>query len=52
VTVFRIVLDPSTRQVRVTDQYGEVSRQPAWQEPLTLRLDLGRAETLGDGTQY
>jgi hypothetical protein len=52
VTIFRIVLDPSTRQVRVADQYGEVSRQPAWQEPLTLRLDLGRAEALGDSTQY
>jgi hypothetical protein len=52
VTVFRIVLDPSTRQVRVADQYGEVSRQPAWQEPLTLRLDLGRAEALSDSAQY
>jgi hypothetical protein len=52
VTVFRIVLDPSTRQVRVADQYGEVSRQPAWQEPLTLRLDLGRAEAVSDSAQY
>ena len=52
VTVFRIVLDPTTRQVRVADQYGEVSRQPAWQEPLTLRLDLGRAEALSDSAQY
>ena len=52
VTVFRIVLDPATRQVRVADQYGEVSRQPAWQEPLSLRLDLGRADTLSDSTQY
>jgi hypothetical protein len=52
ITVFRIVLDPSTRQVRVADRYGEVSRQPAWQEPLTLRLDLGRAEGLSDAGQY
>lgn len=52
VTVFRIVLDPATRQVRIADQYGEVSRQPAWQEPLTLRLDLGRADALSDGAQY
>ena len=52
VTVFRIALDPSTRQVRVADQYGEVSRQAAWQEPLTLRLDLGRAEGISDGAQY
>ena len=28
----------------VADQYGEVSRQPAWQEPLALRLDLGRGD--------
>ena len=52
VTVFRIVLDPSTRQVKVADQYGEVSRQPAWQEPLVLRLDLGRADALSDSGNY
>src|SRR5262245_44620144 len=52
VTVFRINMDPTTRQIRVADQYGEVSRQPAWQEPLTLRLDLGRADALSDSAQY
>jgi len=52
VTVFRINLDPTTRQIRVADQYGEVSRQPAWQEPLALRLDLGRADALSDSAQY
>jgi hypothetical protein len=52
VTVFRIVLDPSTRQVTVGDRYGELSRQPAWQEPLTLRPDLGRADALSDDTRY
>ena len=29
ITVFRIVLDPTTRQVRSADKYGEVIRQPA-----------------------
>ena len=52
VTVFRMVLDPQTRVVRVADRYGEVSRQPAWQEPLSLRVDLGRADTLADGARY
>jgi hypothetical protein len=52
VSIFRIVLDPATRQVSVADAYGEVSRQPAWQEPLTLRPDLGRADTLSDGARY
>ena len=52
VTVFRIILDPSTRQVSVSDQYGEVSRQPAWQEPLTVRLDVGRAESVDEGSKY
>ena len=51
VSVFRIVLDPSTRMVRVADSYGEVSRQAAWQEPLTLRPDLGRADALSDGAR-
>jgi len=52
VTVFRIMLDPVTRLVRVADQYGEVSRQPAWQEPLALRLDLGRVDVLSDTARY
>jgi len=52
VTVFRMVLDPQTRAVRVADRYGEVSRQPAWQEPLSLRLELGRADSLADGARY
>jgi hypothetical protein len=52
VTVFRIALDPSTRVVTVADSYGEVSRQPAWQEPLTLRPDLGRADALSDTARY
>jgi hypothetical protein len=51
-TVFRIVLDPSTQMVQVADQYGEVSRQPAWQEPLILRLDLGRGDGLSDSAKY
>lgn len=52
VTVFRIVLDRSTRQVAVSDRYGELSRQAAWQEPLTLRPDLGRADALSDSGKY
>jgi hypothetical protein len=52
ITVFRIVLDPTTRQVRIADNYGEVSRQPAWQEPATLSHDLGRADALSDGAKY
>lgn len=52
ITVFRIVLDPATRQVRIADKYGEVSRQPAWQEPVTLWHDLGRADALSDGAKY
>jgi hypothetical protein len=38
--------------VKVGDQYGEISRQPAWQEPLVLRLDLGRADALSDTARY
>jgi len=52
VAVFRMVLDPQTRAVKVADQYGEVSRQPAWQEPLSLRIDLGRPDGLSDGARY
>ena len=52
VTVFRIVLEPGSRLVKVADRYGEVSSQPAWQEPLSLRVDLGRAGGLGDRNQY
>jgi hypothetical protein len=52
VSVFRILLDAPARQISVSDQYSEVSRQPAWQEPLTLRLDIGRADTLDEGGKY
>jgi hypothetical protein len=52
VSVFRLILDPSTRQISVADRYGEAVRLPAWQEPLTLRLDLGRADALSGGTRY
>lgn len=52
ITVFRIILDPATRQVRIADKYGEVARQPAWQEPVTLWHDLGRADALSDGAKY
>jgi hypothetical protein len=52
VTVFRILLDPVTRLVSITDRFGEISRQPAWQEPLVLRLDLGRPEALSDDAHY
>jgi hypothetical protein len=52
VTIFRVVLEPSTRQVSVADRYGEVSRQPAWQEPLVLLTNLGRADALSDTAQY
>jgi hypothetical protein len=52
VTVFRIALEPGTRQVTVTDRYGELARQPAWQEPLMLRPDIGRADALSDDARY
>jgi len=52
VSVFRMQLERDSRLVKVSDRYGEVSSQPAWQEPLSLRLDLGRAEALSDKTQY
>jgi hypothetical protein len=52
VTVFRMALDPQTRAVKVADQYGEVSRQPGWQEPLSLRVDLGRPDKLADDGRY
>jgi hypothetical protein len=52
VSVFRMVLDPQSQMVRVADQYGEVARQAAWQEPLALRIDLGRADALSDGARY
>ncbi len=52
VSVFRLILDPSTHQISVADQYGETARLPPWQEPLTLRLDLGRADALSDGSRY
>jgi len=52
VSVFRMILERDSRQVKVSDRYGEVSAQPAWQEPLSLRIDLGRADALSEKAQY
>jgi hypothetical protein len=52
VNVFRMLLERDSRLVRVADRYGEVSAQPAWQEPLSLRIDLGRTDALSDKSQY
>ena len=52
VTVLRIVLDPGTHQVTVSDRYGELNRQAAWQEPVPLHVDVARADALADGSRY
>jgi hypothetical protein len=52
ITVFRIVLDPSTRLVHVADEYSEVAKQPAWKEPITVPLVLARTDAISDGAQY
>ena len=52
VTVLRVVLDPGTHQVAVSDQYGELNRQPAWQEPVALHVDVARADALSDSSRY
>jgi len=52
VNVFRIALNRDTREVKVSDRYGEVSSRPAWEEPLALRIDLGRADAVADKTRY
>jgi hypothetical protein len=52
ITVLRIVLDPGTKQVTVSDQYGELNRQAAWQEPVALHVDVARADAVADASRY
>jgi hypothetical protein len=52
VSVFRIALDRQSQLVSVADRFGEVSRQPAWQEPLLLRPEIARTDALSDGAKY
>ena len=49
INVFRMVFERDTGQVKVSDApLWRGQRTPAWQEPLALRIDLGRAEALSD----
>lgn len=52
VTVFRIVRDPSTAQLAISDAFGKLLAFPAYPDTLPLRVDVAPAEAIADSTRY
>jgi hypothetical protein len=52
VTVFRIVRDPTTAQIAVSDAVGQVASFATYPEMVPLRVDVGPADAVSDGSRY
>ncbi|MEP6914342.1 MAG: hypothetical protein ABJC89_01795, partial [Acidobacteriota bacterium] len=52
VTVFRIVRDPATARIAVSDAFGPVLSVAAYPPTLSLRVDVAPADTITDGNRY
>jgi hypothetical protein len=52
VSVFRIVRDPATSQVSVSDAVGTIMSFAQWPDPLTLRVEVAPARVLQDDGRY
>jgi hypothetical protein len=52
VTVFRIVRDPATSQIAVSDAVGLVQTWAAPPDPMSLRVDVAPASAVADDARY
>jgi hypothetical protein len=52
VTVFRIVRDPATAQIAISDAFGEVLSVGAYPESVPVRIDVAPADAVSDGNRY
>jgi hypothetical protein len=52
ITVFRIVRDPITSRIAVSDVVGTVQSTPAPPDPLSLRVDVAPAEAVSNSGRY
>jgi hypothetical protein len=52
ITVFRIVRDPATAHIAISDAFGQVLSFPAFPKPLSLRVDVVPADAIGESSRY
>jgi hypothetical protein len=52
VSVFRIVRDPATSRIAVSDAVGTVQATPTSPDPLSLRVDVAQTEAVSEDGRY
>ncbi len=52
VTVFRIVRDPATAKIAISDAFGQVLSVAAYPDVVPLRVDVAPADAVSDGSRY
>jgi hypothetical protein len=52
VTVFRIMRDPATAHIAISDAFGQVLSYPSFPQPLPLRVDVVPADAVTNAGRY
>ena len=52
VTVFRIVRDPTTAHIAISDAFGQVLSFATFPQPVALRVDVAPADAVTDNSRY
>ena len=52
VTVYRIVRDPTTSRIAISDAVGEILSAPLVPNPLALRVEVAPLDAVGDSARY
>ena len=52
VTVFRIVRDPTTAQIAMSDAFGRVLSAAAYPDTVPVRVDVAPADAVAEGKRY
>ena len=52
VTVFRIVRDPMTAKIAISDAFGQVLSVAEYPDVVPLRVDVAPADAVSDGSRY
>ena len=52
VTVFRIVRDPATAKIAISDAFGQVLSVAEYPDVVPLRVDVAPADAVSDGSRY
>lgn len=52
VTAFRIVRDPATAHIAISDAFGQVFSYPSFPQPVPLRVDVVPADAISETSHY